>query len=158
MHSRIKQIKYLLVRNNIIIALIFAYLFFAAGSKTSININDEQEVIEDMQGDWVGYDHENGFYSHYRLIINNSSFKGWYEATYTIDEPNWPSSPDETGTFSLSPVQGYTNSTGKYRNINFYKLNGNYENNSLTARAFTKRIIYDESGLYIVGWGNMKNK
>jgi hypothetical protein len=93
------------------------------------------------------------------LQISGNDFKGWLQTEYTNSEPNWSSQPDETGTFTLSPVQGYTNTSGNYRNINFYKNGGGYGNNSLTARAFTNMIIYDDGGgLYVVGWASMSKK
>lgn len=129
------------------------------GSFLKVDINDEEAVIKDMQGTWVGYDHEGGIYTHYKLQISGTNFKGWFQTAYTSSEPNWSSQPDETGTFTLSPVQGYTNSAGNYRNINFYKEGGGYGDNSLTARAFTNMIIYDDgSGLYVVGWAAMNKK
>ena len=131
----------------------------AIGSLFKVDIDDEKAVLNKMQGTWVGYDRDGGIYSHYKLEISGSNFRGWMEPSYTNDEPNWKSRPDETGTFNLSPVQGYTNSSGKYRNINFYKQGGGFGNNSLTARAFTNSIIFDDgSGLYVVGWGRMKKK
>lgn len=140
------------------IILIVIVLYFI-GSIFKVDINDEQAVIKDMQGTWVGYDHEGGIYTHYKLQISGNDFKGWLQTEYTNSEPNWSSQPDETGTFTLSPVQGYTNTSGNYRNINFYKNGGGYGNNSLTARAFTKMIIYDDGGgLYVVGWASMSKK
>jgi hypothetical protein len=129
------------------------------GSFLKVDINDEEAVIKDMQGTWIGYDHESGIYTHYELQISGTNFKGWLQTAYTNSEPNWSSQPDETGTYTLSPVQGYTNSSSKYRNINFFKDGGGYGNNSLSARAFTKMIIYDDSdGLYVVGWASMSKK
>lgn len=140
------------------IILIVIVLYFI-GSIFKVDINDEQAVIKDMQGTWVGYDHEGGIYTHYKLQISGNDFKGWLQTEYTNSEPNWSSQPDETGTFTLSPVQGYTNTSGNYRNINFYKNGGGYGNNSLTARAFTNMIIYDDGGgLYVVGWASMSKK
>lgn len=139
----------------IIIVLILAGI----GSLFTVDIKDEQAVIKDMQGKWVGHDHENGIYTHYRLEISGNSFKGWFQVAQTDDEPSWSSQPEESGTFSLSPVQGYTNSSGKFRNINFNKSGGGYGNNSLAARVFTNMIIYDDGGgLYVVGWGEMNSK
>ncbi len=129
------------------------------GSFLKVDIKDEKAVIKDMQGTWVGYDHESGIYTHYKLQISGTNFRGWLQTGYTDDEPSWNSQPDETGTFSLSPVQGYTNASGKYRNINFTKEGGGYGDNSLTARAFTNMIIYDDGGgLYVVGWASMNKK
>lgn len=140
------------------VLVVIAFAILAIGSET-VDINDEDAVLEDMQGTWVGYDHEGGIYTHYKLEISGNNFKGWLQTAYTNSEPSWSSKPDETGTFTLSPVQGYTNSSSNYRNINFYKNGGGYGNNSLTARAFTKMIIYDDGGgLYVVGWASMSKK
>ncbi|HUW06050.1 MAG TPA: hypothetical protein VMW01_07300 [Williamwhitmania sp.] len=140
----------------IVIIVVMLAIF---GSFFKVDIKDEQAVIKDMQGTWVGYDHEDGVYTHYKLQIVGTNFKGWMQTAYTDDEPSWSSQPDESGTFSLSPVQGYTNATGKYRNINFDKAGGSYGDNSLVARAFTNMIIYDDgNGLYVAGWGSMKKK
>lgn len=123
------------------------------------DINSAKDVIERMQGSWTGYDHEGGIYTHYKLVINGNSFRGWMQTAYTDDTPNFASSPDATGTFTLSPVQGYTNSSGKYRNINFTMEGGGFGNNSLSARSFTNMIIYDDSGgLYVVGWASMSRE
>lgn len=140
----------------VVVAVVFGLLYQAI---FSVSIDDEKAVVKDMQGTWVGYDHESGVYTHYKLQISGNNFKGWFQTAYTDDEPSWSSQPDETGTYTLSPVQGYTNASGKYRNINFNKEGGGYGDNSLTARAFTNMIIYDDgSGLYVVGWGAMNKK
>jgi hypothetical protein len=123
------------------------------------DIKNENDVIKNMQDTWVGNDHEGGFYTHYKLHISGNNFSGWITTSNTIDEPTWSSQPNETGSFTLSPVQGYTNASGKFRNINFYKEGGGFGNNSLTARSLTNMIIYDEGqGLYVVGWSAMNKK
>jgi len=139
----------------IVLAVIIGLAIGMGGS----DINSTKDVIERMQGSWTGYDHEGGIYTHYKLAINGNSFKGWMQSTYTDDTPNFASSPDVIGTYTLSPVQGYTNSSGKYRNINFTMEGGGFGNNSLSARSFTNMIVYDDSnGLYVVGWGGMSRE
>lgn len=150
--------KYYKIIASLIITCFF--LFLAIGS--GVDVNDEKAVIKDMQGTWIGNSHD-GIdayqFNHYKIEISGNNFKGWLKPAYTNDEPSWSSEPDETGTFSLSPVQGYTNSTSKYRNINFNKVGGGYGDNSLMARTFTNMIIYDDGGgLYVVGWGEMSKK
>ena len=140
---------------SLIITIFFLLIAFGSG----VDIKDEVAVTKDMQGTWVGYDHEAGVYTHYKIQISGNNFKGWLQTAYTNDEPTWSNQPDETGTYTLSPVQGYTNSSGNYRNINFNKEGGGYGDNSLTARAFTNMIIYDDGGgLYVVGWASMTKK
>lgn len=140
------------------ISLIFVTILIC-NSCMNIDIKDEKAVIDRMQGVWVGYDHNNGIYTHYKLQVSGSNFKGWFTVENTDDEPTWSEQPSETGTFTLSPVQGYTNLSGKYRNINFYKEGGGFGDNSLIARTFTEMIIFDESdGLYVVRWAAMTAK
>jgi hypothetical protein len=123
------------------------------------DIRDDKAVIKSMQGSWVGYDHDNGIYTHYKLQISGNKFKGWLRTATTDDEPTWSDLPNETGTFTLSPVQGYTNLSGKYRNINFYKEGGGFADNSLIAQTFTEMIIFDDGdGLYVSRWAAMTEK
>lgn len=139
--------------------IILAVIIVVAVGIGGADITSENAVIEQMQGSWVGNDHEGGIYTHYKLVISGRSFKGWMQPAYTDDTPNFASSPDVAGTFTLSPVQGYTNSSGKYRNINFTMEGGGFGNNSLSARSFTNMIVYDNSrGLYVVGWGGMSSQ
>ena len=144
-----------LIKTALSIATTVVFLLFALGS--GVDIKDEKAVIKDMQSTWVGYDHEAGVYTHYKLQITGNNFKGWIQTAYTDDEPTWSNQPNEAGTFTLSPVQGYTNTSGNFRNINFYKTGGGNGDNSLAARAFTNMIIYD-GGLYVAGWGIMSKK
>ncbi|MCY1719238.1 SHOCT domain-containing protein [Prolixibacteraceae bacterium Z1-6] len=121
----------------------------------AVDISDEKAVLKDMQGTWIGYDHEAGVYTHYKLNISGKNFRGWISSSYTDDEPSWSSKPDVSGTFKLSPVQGYSNASGKYRNINFDDNDGNL----LEARSLQNMIIYDDGqGLYVVGWASMNKK
>lgn len=143
------------IATSIVVTVFFLLIAFGSG----VDIKDEAAVIKDMQGTWVGHDHEAGVYTHYKIHISGNNFKGWMQTAYTDDEPSWSSQPEETGTFNLSPVQGYTNSSGNYRNINFYKEGGGFGDNTLIARALTNSIIYDDvNGLYIAGWGSMVKK
>ena len=142
-----------------IVFLVVFVIYFGISSCSSVDINDDKSVIGRMQGTWVGFDHENGRYTHYKLKISGNNFNGWLTTTYTEKEPEWSDKPDEIGTFELSPVQGYTNMSGNYRNINFSKEGVGYSDNSLAARTFTEMIIYDDfSGLYVVSWAAMTKK
>jgi hypothetical protein len=140
---------------SVVLLLLIIFPIGNARSFSKIDISDEQAVLKDMQGTWVGYDHEAGVYTHYKLYISGENFRGWISSGYTDDEPSWSSIPDVTGTFSLSPVQGYSNASGKYRNINFDDNDGNL----LEARSLQNMIIYDDGqGLYVVGWASMSKK
>ncbi len=132
---------------------IIGLLILISLASCTTDIHKEDEVLKRIQGTWVGYDHNDGIYTHYKLIISGDQFNGWFVAAYTNDEPTWSSEPNEIGTITLSPVQGYTNATSKYRNINFRKANGEI---SLITEALTHMIIYDGSnGLYVSQWAPM---
>lgn len=132
------------------------FIITAIGS-SSPDINDKDAVIKDMQGTWIGNSHD-GIgefqYVHYKVEISGSNFKGWIEVGRTSDEPNWNSTPDVKGTWSLSEVLTYTNSSSRYRNIYFEEDDSN---TLLKARTLQNMIVYD-GGLYVVRWAPMTKK
>jgi hypothetical protein len=126
-------------------------------SCVNVDINDENAVIKDMQGTWVGNSHD-GIgefqYIHYKVVITGNKFKGWIEVARTSDEPKWINNPDVSGEWSLSEVLTFTNMDSRYRNIYFKEDN---TDNLLKARTLQNSIIYD-GGLYVAGWGTMSKK
>lgn len=137
--------------------IVLSIFIIVAIASSSTDINDKDAIIKDMQGTWVGNSHD-GIgefqYVHYKVEISGSNFKGWIEVGRTSDEPNWNSTPDVKGTWSLSEVLTYTNSSSRYRNIYFVEDN---DNNLLKARTLQNMIVYD-GGLYVVGWAPMSKK
>ena len=135
--------------------IIIISLLLAVGS-SSVDIFNEDAVIQDMQGTWVGHSH-NGLgefqYMHYKVKFDGEKFYGWIQSARTDREPGWNSKPDVTGTWSLSDVLTFTNSSSKYRNINIE----NDDENLLEARTLQKMIIWD-NGLYVAAWGPMTQK
>jgi len=138
-------------------AIVLALFLIAAFGSSSADINDKEAVNKDMQGTWVGNSHD-GIgefqYVHYKVVISGGNFKGWIDVGRTSDEPNWNSTPDVKGTWSLSEVLTYTNSSSRYRNIYFEEDNSN---TLLKARTLQNMIVYD-GGLYVVGWAPMSKK
>lgn len=132
-------------------------IFAITGSFLKVDINNEQSVIKDMQGTWIGNSHD-GIgefqYVHYKVEISGEKFKGWIEVTRTSDEPNWKNNPDVAGDWSLSEVLTFKNADSRYRNIYFKEDDSA---NSLKARTLQNYIIYN-GGLYVVDWGQMSKK
>lgn len=158
-----KLVPKLLYRNislgllSVVLVLLIIYPIGNARSLANVDIANEQAVVKDMQGTWVGNSHD-GIgefqYIHYKVEISGNNFRGWIDVGRTSDEPSWKSIPDVKGTWSLSEVLTYTNSSGRYRNIYFEEDNSN---NLLSARTLQKMIVYD-GGLYVVGWASMSKK
>ncbi len=142
---------------NIASIIALSLFIIAAVGSSSADINDKDAVVKDMQGAWIGNSHD-GIgefqYIHYKVEIFDNNFKGWIEVGRTSDEPSWNSTPDVTGTWSLSEVLTYTNSSSRYRNIYFEQDNSS---TLLKARTLQNMIVYD-GGLYVVGWAPMSKK
>jgi hypothetical protein len=135
-----------LKRNNIPYISFTFIPFFTSCS--GIDINDEQAVMKDIQGTWIGAEHNGNIYRHIKLIISDNTFAGWYQFSESVDEPVWTVVPTENGTISLSSVQENPDETGKYRSINFFILHRCCGDNSLTANILSKIITYqDRKGL-----------
>jgi hypothetical protein len=137
--------------------IVLTIFIIAAIGSSSPDLNDKDAVVKDMQGTWIGNSHD-GIgefqYVHYKVEISGSNFKGWIEVGRTSDEPSWNSTPDVKGTWSLSEVLTYTNSSSRYRNIYFEQDDSN---TLLKARTLQNMIVYD-GGLYVVGWAPMTKK
>jgi hypothetical protein len=145
-----------LTRNVVSICIVAFFLILALGS-SSPDINDKEAVVKDIQGTWIGNSHD-GIgefqYVHYKVEISGNNFKGWVDVGRTSDEPNWKSTPDVKGTWSLSEVLTYTNTSSRYRNIYFKE---DSSKDLLKARTLQNMIVYD-GGLYVVGWSSMSKK
>jgi hypothetical protein len=124
-----------------------------------VDISDEQAVINDIQGVWVGYEHLSGAYRHVKLKFADDGYEGWIEISEAAAEPEWAEQPGETGLFSLSSVLSYTQGTGKFRMIRFTILGSCCGDNSLTAYTLSRIITYDDKlGLYVAGQQVMRKK
>ena len=127
-------------------------LLLFGNSRPAIDITDEQAVINSIQGEWIGYESIAGEYRHIKLKFSDDGYEGWLQTTGSTDNPEWAEMPNETGLFSMSAVQQYSNGAGKFRTIRFTILGSCCGDNSLTAWTLSQLIIYDEAkGLYIGG-------
>ena len=128
-------------------------------SCTREDINDYQDVMDDIQGSWIGHDYNGGIHRHIKLIISDNTFKGWLQTSDNEYEPIWTVLPGEEGTFSLSSVLDDPDNTGKYRKVNFYMQGRCCGDNSLTARMLSSLVAYyDGTGLSVTGQKPMARK
>ena len=111
-----------------------------------IDIHDEQNVIHDIQGSWIGYEKISGTFRHIKLIFTENTFDSWLQISDSENEPSWTILPSESGTFSLSSVLENSTSTRKYRTIRFSNFGSCCGDNSATSWTLSKLITYDEGG------------
>ena len=112
----------------------------------AIDIHDEQEVIHDIQGTWIGYENIAGTFRHIKLIFTENTFDSWLQISDSEVEPSWTILPSESGTFSMSSVLNNSTSTGKYRKIRFSNFGSFCGDNSTTSWTLSNLISYDEGG------------
>ncbi len=126
---------------------------------TRRDINDYQNVMDDIQGIWIGHDYNGGIHRHIKLIISDNTFKGWLQISDNEVEPEWTVLPGEEGNLSLSSVLNNPDRNGKYRKINFYMRGRCCGDNSLTARMLSSLVdYYDGTGLSVTGQKPMARK
>jgi hypothetical protein len=113
-------------------------------SCTGIKIEDDQAVIQDIQGTWTGYDQIGSFYRHVKVNIAGNTFNGWLQTTESPEVPAWSALPNETGTLSISSILEDPIETGKYRKISFFMRGRCCGDNSLTARTLSDMITYQD--------------
>jgi hypothetical protein len=125
-------------------------LILVITSCSRVDINDEQAVMKDIQGTWIGHEYIGGFIRHIKVNIKENTFEGWVQTSDSDIEPSWTILPTESGTFSLSSVLENSNETGKFRKFSFV-INGRCcGDNSLTAKTLSQLIAYtDGKGLLI---------
>jgi hypothetical protein len=134
-------------------------VFAVLNSCTGVDINDEQAVLKNIQGTWIGFERIDGIYRHIKLIISENSFDGWIQSSDSGHEPSWTAIPNEKGTISLSSVLENPEGNGKYRKITFSILGSCCGDNSSTAWTLSKMITYNDGrGLVLAGRASMTRK
>lgn len=124
---------------------------------SGVDIEDDQAVMKDIQGTWVGNDMAGNFYRHIKVNITDNRFDGWLQISDSIADPAWTILPTESGTFSISSVNEKVSGTGKYRSFNFSILHRCCGDNSLTAKTLSEIITYDSrKGLMLAGSLSMR--
>ncbi len=138
------------MKTNVLKGIVFFALLVVITSCSRVDINDEQAVMKDIQGTWIGYENIGGLFRHIKVNIKENTFEGWLQTSDSDIEPSWTVLPTESGTFSLSSVLENPNEAGKFRKFSFV-INGRCcGDNSLTAKTLSELIAYmDSKGLLI---------
>lgn len=111
-------------------------------SCSSVNINDEKAVVEDLQGTWTGYDRVGEMYMHVKLFIKEDHFDGWIQTTDSEQVPQWEAMPQEQGMFSLSAV--LDNSGKNCRRLKFSVVGRCCGDKSTAIQTLSRNIAYTE--------------
>jgi hypothetical protein len=138
------------MNTNIIKGIVFFTLIVVITSCSRVDIDDEQAVMKDIQGTWIGREYIGGIFRHIKVNIKENTFEGWLQTSDSDIEPSWTVLPTESGIFSLSSVLENPKEAGKFRKFSFV-INGRCcGDNSLTARTLSQLITYmDGKGLFI---------
>jgi hypothetical protein len=127
-------------------ALIFLVVLFASCS--SIDITNEQAIVNDIQGTWTGFEKNGNLYTHIKLNVLHDSFDGWVQTTESETTPEWAVLPNETGTYTLNSIQDDPGSAAKLRKFTFTVAGRCCGDKSLTVEALQKLVCYvDGKGL-----------
>ncbi|HBY54579.1 MAG TPA: hypothetical protein DEH15_19350 [Marinilabiliales bacterium] len=130
---------------------------FTSCSKTDIN-NDEA-VMNELQGTWIGNEMTGTMYQHIKLRIYKDTFEGWVQMSDTQAEPEWTELPNEKGLISLSSVQDDPETTVKFRKFAFTCDGRCCGDKSLSLKALSGMISYVEGkGLTLSGKSKLSKK
>lgn len=147
--------KILIVRG--IAAFMLLLVVFTSCSKTDIN-NDEA-VMNELQGTWIGNELTGTMYQHIKLKIEKDTFEGWVQMSDTQTEPEWTELPNEKGLISLSSVQDDPENTVKFRKFAFTCDGRCCGDKSLSLKALSDMISYIEGkGLTMNGKSKLSKK
>jgi len=140
-----------------IAAIILLFVVFTSCSKT--DINNEEAVMNDLQGTWIGNELNGTMYQHIKIKIVKDSFEGWVQASDTQSEPEWAEIPNEKGLISLSSVQDDPETTVKFRKFAFTCDGRCCGDKSLSLKALSDMISYVEGkGLTMNGKSKLSKK
>jgi hypothetical protein len=140
-----------------IAAFIFLLIVLTSCSKTDIN-NDEA-VMNELQGTWTGTEMTGDMYQHFKLKIEKDTFEGWVQMSDTPAEPEWTKLPNEKGLISLSSVQDDPETTIKFRKFAFTCDGRCCGDKSLSLQALSGMVSYVEGkGLTLSGKSKLSKK
>lgn len=124
-----------------IVVIIIILAFF--GWLITPNIENDEKVISAIQGGWTVQEKSGGYFYNIKIEIDGNNFKSWRTMELTdksID--NW-GQPVCEGTFTLGPVQTYSNAADEFRHISW--------NNCMDIHS----AFYSNTGMYWGEWGPM---
>lgn len=123
---------------------VFILLLAVFVSCSKADINNEQAVMNAVQGTWIGYEITGAMYQHIKLRIAKDSFEGWVQTSDSQAEPEWTELPNEKGLISLSSVQEDPENTIKFRKFAFTCDGRCCGDKSLSLKALSSMISYVE--------------
>jgi hypothetical protein len=128
------------------VALFLFLLVFSACS--NVDITNDQQVMDDLQGTWTGYVKNGDMYQHIRIKIDKDSFEGWVQAADSTVITAWNDVPDEAGLISISTVQENPEFRLKYRKFAFTCKGRCCGDKSLSLKSLSDLLTYvDGKGL-----------
>jgi hypothetical protein len=140
-----------------IAAFILLLIVLTSCSKTDIDNNEA--VMNELQGTWIGSEMAGTMYQHFKLIIEKDTFQGWVQISDTQVEPEWTELPNEKGLISLSSVQDDLENTIKFRKFAFTCDSRCCSDKSLSLKALSGMISYVEGqGLTLDGKSKLSKK
>lgn len=122
----------------------FILLLAVFASCSTADINNEQAVMTDIQGTWIGYEITGAMYQHIKLRIVKDAFEGWVQTSDSQAEPEWAELPNEKGLISLSSIQEDPENTIKFRKFAFTCDGRCCGDKSLSLKALSGMISYVE--------------
>ena len=122
----------------------FILLLAVVVSCSKADINNEQAVMNDVQGTWTGYEVTGAIYQHIKIRIVKDTFEGWVQTSDSQAEPEWAELPNENGLISLSSIQENAENTLKFRKFAFTCDGRCCGDKSLSLKALSGMISYVE--------------
>ena len=99
-------------------SIIFFLMIFLACTNIT-DINKEDVVMKDIQGNWIGYERIDSVYRHVKLNIDKDLFEAWVQTSDYQNEPNWAKLPDEKGSITLNSLQKDLKTNLRFRKFSF---------------------------------------
>ena len=137
----------------------FILLLAVVTSCSKTDINNDDAVMNDLQGTWIGNEMIGTMYQHIKLRIVNDSFEGWVQISDTQAEPEWTELPNEKGLISLSSIQEDSENNIKFRKFAFTCDGRCCGDKSLTLETLSGMLSYvDGNGLILGGKSKLIKK
>ena len=123
---------------------IIIFIMFFLACSTATDINNEEAVMRDIQGDWIGYENIGNMYRHIKLSIDKGVFEAWVQMSDYQDEPTWADIPDEKGSISLNSLQKDTERNLRFRKFAFFCSGRCCGDKSFSIKVISDQISYVE--------------
>lgn len=143
-----------------LLSVLFVITFSVFNScSTSVDINNEEAVLKDIQGTWIVCHDTGKAFRHIKLIVSDNLFEGWINISDSKNEPNWATIPDEKGFLTLSSLLSDKENKIIYRKFALTCAGRCCGDISLSIKTLTDLISYQEGkGLIVDGKVKMSKK